>query len=68
VRVHDRLAREGLESRLLLQVHDELLIEAKESELEQVKKILQEEMVGAAQLSVDLEVDMHTGKDWYEAK
>lgn len=68
IRVHDRLAKEGLKSKLILQVHDELLIEAKTEELEQVKQILSEEMRKAAELSVDLEIDMHTGADWYEAK
>ncbi len=68
VRVHDRLAAEGLKSRLLLQVHDELLIEADEAELKQVKTILAEEMENAAQLSVKLEIDMHTGANWYDAK
>ena len=68
VRVHDRLKAEGLESKLILQVHDELLIEAKESELDQVKKIMEEEMVHAANLSVELDIDMHEGKNWYDAK
>lgn len=68
IRVHDRLAEEGLSSKLILQVHDELLIEAKTEELEQVKRILSEEMRGAAKLSVDLEIDLHTGTNWYEAK
>jgi DNA polymerase-1 len=68
VRVHDRLQQEGLASKLLLQVHDELLIEAKESELEQVKTILQEEMQSASRLAVPLEIDMHTGANWYDAK
>lgn len=68
VRVHDRLQKEGLESRLLLQVHDELLIETKTEELEQVKALLAEEMQKAADLSVPLEVDVHTGNTWYDAK
>ena len=68
IQVHDRLAREGLESKLILQVHDELLIETKEEELAQVEQILTEEMHRAADLSVSLEIDMHTGKNWYEAK
>lgn len=68
IHVSERLKKEQLESRLILQVHDELLIEAEESELEQVKTILREEMQGAAELSVRLEIDMHTGKNWYEAK
>ncbi len=66
--VYERLKKEGLESKLILQVHDELLIEAKESEVEQVTLILKEEMEQAARLSVPLEVDMHQGSDWYEAK
>ena len=67
-RVHRRLIDEGLKSRLLLQVHDELLIEAASDEVDEVKKILDEEMKGAADLSVELEIDTHTGKNWYEAK
>ena len=68
VKVDKRLRKEGLKSRLLLQVHDELLIEAYDSEIEEAKKILIEEMVNAARLKVKLEVDMHTGSNWYEAK
>ena len=67
-RVHRRLIDEGLKSRLLLQVHDELLIETAPDEVDEVKKILDEEMKGAADLSVELEIDTHTGKNWYEAK
>lgn len=67
-RVHDRLLSEGKKARLILQVHDELLVEAPEEEAEQVSQIIQEEMEHAADLSVALEVDMHTGSDWYEAK
>ena len=62
------LKEKGLKSKLILQVHDELLIEAYEEELEQVKEILKEQMEQAADLQVPLIVDMHTGKDWYEAK
>ncbi len=68
VRVDKRLRDEGLESRLILQIHDELLIEAKESEEERVKEILSDEMSNAAKLKVKLEIGMHTGKNWYEAK
>ena len=68
IRVHDRLAEEGLQSKLILQVHDELLIETHKEELTQVEQILTEEMHGAAQMSVTLEIDMHTGNNWYEAK
>ena len=68
VRVNNRLHREGLRSRLILQVHDELLIETAREELDEVSRILEEEMRGAADLAVPLEVDMHTGNNWYEAK
>lgn len=68
VRVHDRLLEEGLRSRLILQVHDELLIEAYEDEEERVEQILGEEMQQAATLDVPLEIDMHRGENWYEAK
>ena len=57
-----------MRSRLVLQVHDELLIEAWEPELEAVQRMLKEEMEQAANLLVPLEIDMHTGKSWYEAK
>lgn len=67
-RVHDRLLEEGLKSRLILTVHDELLVETAAEEEEEVRKILAEEMHGAAQLSVVLEIDVHAGHDWYEAK
>ena len=67
VRVDRRLKEEGLRSRLLLQVHDELLVETHLEEIEQVKKILSEEMHGAARLSVPLEIDMKQGDNWYEA-
>ena len=66
--VNDRLKAGNMKSRLVLQVHDELLVEAWESETEEVKKILKEEMEQAASLAVPLEIDMHTGKSWYEAK
>ena len=68
IRVYDRLQREGLRSRLLLTVHDELLIETYKEEEEQVRLILQEEMMGAADLAVPLVVDIHRGENWYEAK
>ena len=68
VRVSRRLKEEGLASKLILQVHDELLVETKLEELEQVKEILRQEMMGAASLAVPLEIDMHTGDSWYDAK
>ena len=66
--VSRRLKEKHMKSKLVLQVHDELLIEAFQPELEEVKAILQEEMEQAASLDVPLEVDMHTGENWYEAK
>ena len=68
VRVHDRLQEEGLKSRLILQVHDELLVEAPLEEAGRVERILTEEMQQAAELKVPLEIDMHRGNNWYEAK
>lgn len=67
IKVAKRLREENLRSRLILQVHDELLIEAHIDEIEQVKNILIEEMHGAASLSVPLDIDMNTGANWYEA-
>ena len=66
--VYERMKKEGLQSRLVLQVHDELLIETKKEEIEEVSRILEEEMTGAAELKVELDVDMHQGDNWYEAK
>ena len=68
IRVNQKLKKQKMKSRLVLQVHDELLIEAYEPELEDVQKILKEEMEHAAKLKVPLEIDMHTGANWYEAK
>ena len=68
IRVNKRLKEENLKSRLVLQVHDELLIETAKEEVEQVSAILEQEMKEAAHLSVALEIDMHTGENWYEAK
>lgn len=68
IRVNEALRKANLRSRLILQVHDELLIETAREELEEVSRILKEEMLGAAKLEVPLEVDMHTGENWYEAK
>ena len=68
IRVFERMEQEQLKSRMILQVHDEILIEASLDEEEIVKKILEEEMKGAADLEVVLEIDVHSGTDWYEAK
>ncbi len=66
--VNRRLKEQKLRSRLVLQVHDELLVEAHKTEIDLVKQILKEEMMQAASLEVPLEIDMHTGDNWYEAK
>lgn len=68
VRVYDRLRKEKLDAKLILQVHDELIIECKEELAETVSALLVEEMEGAAALKVKLEVDAHAGKNWLEAK
>ncbi len=68
IRVWKALKEEGLQSRLILQVHDELVIETFRPEEEQVRRILSENMKEAADLAVSLEVDLHTGDNWYEAK
>lgn len=67
-RVRKALMEKGLESRLILQIHDELLIEAKESEVEAVTQILHSEMEQVANLSVPLDIDIHVANNWYEAK
>ncbi len=67
VNVHRRLAEEGLEAKLILQVHDELIVECPDSEAERVKDILMQEMESAAALSVPLTVDAHIGHSWAEA-
>ncbi len=68
VRVYRRLQAEGLKSRLILQVHDELIVETTPDEIDAVKILLQQEMSGAAELSVPLVVDVGVGRTWYEAK
>ena len=67
IRVHDRLLDEGLKSRLILQVHDELLIETKEAEKDKVIKLLEKEMRGAVNMKVSMEVGTECGYDWYDA-
>ena len=68
IKVWKALKDEGLKSRLILQVHDELLIETAQEEEARVRKILTENMKSAADLAVTLEIDLHTGSNWYEAK
>lgn len=67
-RVDERLRREQLASRIILQVHDELLVETRIEEVEQVKQILLEEMHGAADLAVELEISLEEGNSWFETK
>lgn len=68
VKVYNRMKRERLKSQLVLQVHDELLIEAYNDEVEKVSQILQEEMENAVSLSVPLVAEVHQGRNWYEVK
>ena len=68
INVHRELKKNNLKSRILVQVHDELLLEVEKEEKEIVEKILTNEMKNVAELSVSLEIDVHSGNDWYEAK
>ncbi len=68
VRVYRRLKDENMKSRLIMQVHDELLVEAPENEKEKAQLILKEEMENASKMKVKLTADVSSGKDWYEAK
>lgn len=68
INVRDALVKEGLESKILIQVHDELLLEVKQSEKEKALEILKNEMENAYKLAVPLSVEMNVGDNWYEAK
>ena len=68
IRVYNKLKEKKLKSRLILQVHDELLVEVHKDELDEVKEILKNEMENAVKLDVPLEIDMHLGDTWFEAK
>lgn len=68
VKVFNRLRDENMKSRLIMQVHDELIIESPEDESEKAMQILKEEMENAVKMKVRLSVDAHTGKTWYDAK
>jgi DNA polymerase-1 len=68
VRIHDALRTGGSQARLLLQVHDELVLEAPESQVEEVSALVKRHMEGAAELKVPLVVDVGTGPNWLEAK
>ena len=66
--VSEELRRRGLASRLILQIHDELIVEGPADEEAEVREILEKCMMGAADLAVDLVCDIHTGTTWYELK
>ena len=68
VHVNRRLKESNMRSRLLLQIHDELLVETHKDEIEEVKRIMEEEMMEVASLAVPLEVEVKQGNSWYEAK
>ena len=68
VKVSERLKKDKLEAKLILQVHDELIVEAPVEEAEKAAEILGEAMRNAAQLSVPLKVDVNMGENWYVAK
>ena len=68
IAVDKELKKRNMKSKLVLQVHDELLIEAWKEEVEEVKAILKKGMEEAAELLVPLEIDMHVGMNWFEAK
>ncbi|MDO5540051.1 MAG: DNA polymerase I [Eubacteriales bacterium] len=67
IRVNERLQKEKFKSRLILQVHDELLVETFCGEVERVKEVLKEEMLNAVSMKVSMEIDMNVGNNWYEA-
>ena len=68
IKVADRLECEKVGAKIILQVHDEIILEAKQEEADKAARILKEEMEHAAQLKVPLKVDVNTGDTWYAAK
>jgi DNA polymerase-1 len=66
IKTYDRLKRENLDARIVMQVHDELIVEARDDQVDTVKKIIREEMESSAKLSIPLTVDVSTGKNWLE--
>jgi DNA polymerase I (EC 2.7.7.7) len=68
IKVYNRLKVERLEAKLILQVHDELIIDTPQNEHERVERLIKEEMEGAAKLFVPLTVDVNTGMSWYDVK
>ena len=67
IRVDQKLHSENLKARLVLQVHDELLVEAPVEEETRVREILHEEMMGVTDFPVEMDIDIQSGSDWYEA-
>ena len=68
IKVYQRLKKEHIDGKLILQVHDELILEVAEKDAEHAKQLLKEEMEHAAELKVTLTVDVSSGKTWYDAK
>ncbi|MNF17915.1 DNA polymerase I [compost metagenome] len=68
IRVYEKLKENGLKSKLILQVHDELILNVKTDELEEVKELVKNEMEHVLELNVPLEVDVNIGDTWYDAK
>ena len=66
IRVYNALKEEGLDAKLVMQVHDELVVEVRDDQVEQAKALVKREMEGAANLSVPLTVDVTSGKNWLE--
>jgi len=67
IRLHERLQREGTEARLIMQVHDELVVEAPVAEADRVSTLMREEMQSAVRLNVPLTVEIGIGSNWYQA-
>ena len=68
IKLFDRIEKEKLSAKLILQVHDELIVECKKEESEQVKQVLKESMENATKLSIPLKVEISVANNWYEAK
>jgi DNA polymerase-1 len=66
--VHNKLKEKNLKSKLILQIHDELIIDAAPDELEQVKALLKQSMENVVKLDVDLPVEVSVGKTWFDCK
>lgn len=68
VKFYDRLRNENLKAKLILQVHDELIVDCPEDEKEKVLQIMKDVMTHAVELKVDLKIDVQSAKNWYDAK